>query len=487
MLTKLKYLLKHSSIYTIATMLQKLTGFLLLTFLTDTTVVSVREFSAYNYFIMDMLILSAIMSLGMEGAMIRLIKLKEERKKDILKSAVNTLLISTVIGAVLIFIFRNPIATYAFNDSDMFQLAGLMGLVLIFDMLSNLPQYYFRASERPVMFTLIRIMRFVLEFSGIYYGLYHMDIGILGAGYGLLAASIVQFLVMLPFYRNFYSIHIDKPLVKEMLKFGIPLIPNTILYLFIEMTDRYLLEYFIGKETQATYTNIYKFAAILTIINSSFRAAFQPIMLREAKDKNKEYFKIVLRYFTIFIAFVMIITSLLAVDTIRYNPFEIVRNLIRDPIYYTQAHVLSMLLMGYIFLGIYYNFSIAYYYKNKSYILMRLTFLGFIVNVGINMWMLKYPESATSIAAFATMMAFFTMAALSYWQTRKIYPVDYQIGKIIKILFYAGIVVFISVNNIVENYALKLLIALGFIPYLLLIRGITISELKNIKQLVRTQ
>lgn len=471
--------MRHSSIYTLATIMQKLTGFLTLTFLTDTTVVSIQEFSAYNYFIMDMLILSAIFTLGMEGAMIRLIKLHEEKKREIVSSATNILALSVFTGAVIIYLLREPFAEYGLMDSSMVELASLMGLVIVFDIMSNLPLHYFRASERPAMFTLIRVVRFVLEFTGIYVGLYHFDYGILGAALGLTLASFIQFLLMLPFYRKFYQAKFNFDIIKDMLKFGIPLIPNTILYLFIEMTDRYLLEYFVGKEIQATYTNIYKFAAILTILNSSFRAAFQPIMIREAKEGNKEYFRTVLRYFVILSSFIMIGTSLLAVDTIQYNPFEFVRLLIRDPIYYSQAHVLSMLLMGYIFLGIYYNLSVSYYYKNKSAILMRLTFVGFIVNVSINMLMIYYPDNAASIAAFATMMAFFTMALLSYLYSQKIYPVNYNISKIITILAYAVLVIIIMTNNLIDNYILKVLITLGFIPYLFIIKAISIDEIKS--------
>ena len=111
---------------------------------------------------------------------------------------------------------------------------------------------------------------------------------------------------------------------------------------------------------------------------------------------------------------------------------------------------------------------------------MRLTFAGFVVNIGINMFMIPYPEYATLIAAFATMMAFFTMASTSYLMTRKIYPVDYNISKIILILVYAFGVVVISINSVFDSYIIKLMIACGFIPYLFLIKALSVTEIKTV-------
>lgn len=445
MIDKLIYLLKHSSIYTLATILQKLTGIFLLAMLTDTSVVTIRENSAYNLFIITTVIFTNVFSMGMESALVRFIKLKPERREEILSNAALILLTSVGIGLLISQLFPQSIATYMILDAEMVEMARFIAIVVAFDILANLPIHYYRAAERPTIFTLIKFFRFTAELSLIYIGLYVLEWGVMGAVYGLAAAAGLNFIMLLPFYRKFIRFRLDKALSWDLLRFGIPLIPNAVFFLLIEVTDRYFIDSVLDKATQAAYTNMYKFAAILTVLNSAFRSAFQPIMLREAAESNWRYFDYVLRIFVAGIGFLMLLTACFAIDFIRYNPIELVRLLIRDPHYYSEAAKLPLILLGYVFLGIYYNFSVAFYHSGKSALFMRITFAGLLINIALNVLMIPYPGYGTLIAAMATAAAYLCMALISFRQAHSLIAIRYNWSKILPILVFLMVTTLILV------------------------------------------
>lgn len=482
---KIKHLVQHSAIYSIASVLQKASGFLLIPFLTNKELLSTEDYSAYLFIIPLAGVLTQMLAMGMESTIVRFIKLNPENKQSIINSAITVVLCSICFGFLVSNIFELEIARYGIRDETMSELVIFITILASFDLLSNLPNYYFRADERPKTFMNYKIIRFVLEYGGIVVGLYFFKMGIKGAIYGMVTASIISFLIIIPFYIKFFKIEFNKPLIKEMLLFGLPLIPNAILYILIEMTDRYFLDPIMGKETQTIYTNMYKFGGVLTVINLAFRNAWQPIMLREVQEKNNnQFFSKVMTYFVAFSSIIMIFISLLAIDFIQYNPFEFIRLIIHDESYFQGKHILGFILFGYVMLGIYYNLSLAFYVKKKSSSFMVLTGIGLFANILINCFMFKYPSYGTYIASFATFVSFFLMAFFAYRKSMKLFPVNYNISALSSMFLYMiGVTIIVTFYGDL-SFLIKSLIAFGYIPYLYVMNIISKDDIAQIKRLM---
>jgi O-antigen/teichoic acid export membrane protein len=484
MFSKLNYLLKQSSIYTLATMLQKFSGFLLMTLLTDTSIISIEENSAYNFFISTALLYTAIFTLGMESTIVRFVKLEPESKDKIISQVTWILFFSVLIAITLSFLFSNDLATYAIRDKSMVTMAMAVGLVTGFDIISFIPQFYYRTNERPMVFTLLKIVRFLFEVIFIFTAIKVFNMGIMGAVYGLVIASAVNALIMIPFYRKFLKWEWDNSRVKSFLIFGLPMVPNTILYLLIEVSDRYMIN-MVNPKMQVAYTAMYRFGALLTIINSAFRSAWQPIMLREIKEKeNDTYFAKVLTYYTIIASTMMIFTSLLAIDFIRYNPISFIRHLIVDPFYYSQTHLLAFILLSYVFLGIYYNLSLAFFVKNKSLNFFYYSLVGWLCNLSINSLMFLWPNQASLIASVSTCFAFFIMVYLAYINSQKLLPIKYEYKNMIVMFLYMILVLILSAFFNVP-FLVKLLIALFYLPFLVFSGVISKEEINKVKSRFR--
>ncbi len=62
----------------------------------------------------------------------------------------------------------------------------------------------------------------------------NMRMGVLGILYANIIAAAINLCIMLPFARKFLTLTMNRSLLAEMVKFGLPFLPNGIAYMTIE-------------------------------------------------------------------------------------------------------------------------------------------------------------------------------------------------------------------------------------------------------------
>jgi O-antigen/teichoic acid export membrane protein len=85
-------------------------------------------------------------------------------------------------------------------------------------------------------------------------------------------------------------------------------------------------------------------------------------------------------------------------------------------------------MLAYIMYGVYANFVVGIYLKKKTVYLPLITGAGAVVTMGVN-WV-AIPYMGVMGPALATFMAYFVMALLLFLVARRLYPVDYEWGRI---------------------------------------------------------
>jgi O-antigen/teichoic acid export membrane protein len=108
------------------------------------------------------------------------------------------------------------------------------------------------------------------------------------------------------------------------------------------------------------------------------------------------------------------------------------------PRYWGGLGIVPIVLFGYVFLGAATNLSAGIYITKKTQWLPVVTFAGAAVNVVVNL--LLIPVWGMAGAAWATFAAYAAQAAATYLVVRKIYPVKYETGRIVKISLAVGII-----------------------------------------------
>jgi O-antigen/teichoic acid export membrane protein len=99
--------------------------------------------------------------------------------------------------------------------------------------------------------------------------------------------------------------------------------------------------------------------------------------------------------------------------------------------YWSGVGIVPIILLGYLFHGIYVNFQAGIYIKEKTKFFPYITFSGAIVNLVINI--LFIPKYGIWGAAFATLFSYLTMALIAFIFSNKTYPIIYEYKKITSI------------------------------------------------------
>ncbi|MCK4966773.1 polysaccharide biosynthesis C-terminal domain-containing protein, partial [bacterium] len=117
---------------------------------------------------------------------------------------------------------------------------------------------------------------------------------------------------------------------------------------------------------------------------------------------------------------------------------DIVRGLhFFGPEYWDGVKIVPVVMLAYVFYGLYVNLIVGIYIKKKSIYLPYITGAGALVNIGLNI--LLIPVWGIMGAAVAAAVSYFIMAGLMFASVHKIYPIQYEYARLAKIVIIAGI------------------------------------------------
>jgi O-antigen/teichoic acid export membrane protein len=203
----------------------------------------------------------------------------------------------------------------------------------------------------------------------------------------------------------------------------------------------------------------------MMLIVAMYQFAWQPFLLTNAKEKNaKEIFSKVLTLFLIGASSIWIFITLFVDNLIRFNIFGFT---FFGKDYQQGWEIVSVILLAYLFHGMYVNFTAGVYIEDKNKFLPFITGAGALLNVGVNI--LLIPVMGIMGAAIATLAAYMLMAGLIFILAQKYFHIEYEFKKILTILalvLAACSAYYLLYYNAMLNIYSKLIILASF--YILL-------------------
>jgi len=388
---------------------------------------------------------NVLLTLGMETAFFRFFtKLNHDPK--VLRTSFTIVFLNSMLFLAVFLLFSDSISRFLDIDKVYYQ---ILVVILILDTLVVIPYAYLRVMGKALKFAGYRIINIlvyvffnVLFLLGIPY--------LIRKGYltlpaftnfdndhekvififiSNLIASAVTFLLFLPVLMRF-KLGLDKKLAVKLLKYGIPIMIAGLAYATNENADKLFLGELIGKEIMGKYAAVYKIGALMALYVTAFKLGAEPFFFSQSKDKNhKQQYAKILLWFTIFGAvFILAIIAFLPL---------IVKLLIGNKVYLDALNIVPVLLVAYLFFGIYNNLSVWYKLTEKTKYAMFLSVLGALITLVFNYTMI--PKIGYMAAAWATLAAYFSMTFVSYLLGQKHYKIRYSTGKILFYILSAGI------------------------------------------------
>ena len=274
-------LVKNTAIIAIGKLSTQILSYLLLPLYTSK--MATGEYGVYDFVCTMSLFLCPVITLLIEEAMFRFLidaETEEEKKKIIGQTTIYTFL------GILIFIpVCYIILTFATNYS-----ANLTWAFITF-VISNLAIGLSNALARGLgKIKTYSVSNFIL-------GIVTLVLTILvlvwmPSAEGLLYANMIAnlFTAGIILYKlklkNYFG-KLNKKLLKQMLKYSIPLVPNSISWTIINMSDRIILTNFISPEANGIYAMANRFPNIINVLYGYFYTAWKESAAKIIKDENK--------------------------------------------------------------------------------------------------------------------------------------------------------------------------------------------------------
>lgn len=480
---KLKELTKDTAIYGISTMVGRFIGFLLVPFYTN--VLSTAEFGIQSNIYAYIAFINVIFIYGIDAAYMKYASLyNDDEKKKVFTTAYSFLIATTIVLSLLLFLFRNSISSLMEIPSSYLRIYYYLILIVAFDAIAIVPFAKLRLERKAWKYATIKFINIILNLALNLILILKYHLGIEAIFISNLIATLFSFVALQSEVIKSITISFDKNLLKKMLEFGIPYLPAALAATIVNVVDRPVVLAMTDESTLGIYQANYKLGVFMMLFVSMFQFAWQPFFLNNAKEKNaKEIFSKVFTLFLIVSSLIWIVLTLFVDDFARIE-FYHGKSIIGKE-FLSGLPIVPIILLGYLFNGVYYIFQAGIYIEEKTKYFPIVTFAGALVNVLVNILLIPY--LGIMGAALATLAAYFVMAVGLFFFSQKFYPIDYEFGKVMKIfllIFSSCALYYYLYYNVGLNILLKLFILFAFVLTLFLLKVIEKNEFISFAKLL---
>ncbi len=492
-MTLIRKLAGETAIYGTSYILSRVLHYLLFTFyLTRVFNDHMDQYGIYRDLYFYVAIVLVLLTFRMETTYFRYAK--EDRPKV-------TMMSLSFLGGVgglfllLLWLFRSDVASWL-KYENMTTHIMLLGGVLFVDTLSAVPFASLRQQNRPWRFLALKLGAIVLN---VFFVLFFLEVLPLLAKYGgiwqrlleahdklyyvflgNLLASVIVFILLLPLMRH-QKLHWDFGFLKKMLAYSWPLVVVAIAGVINQSSAITFQKLILPNDltTNLAEGGVYTAAASLAILLNLFTIAFnfaaEPFFFaHKERDDARQIYADVALVFTI-VGSVMMLVILGYMDLVQ---------LLLGKNFRAGLQVVPILLLSYLLLGVYYNFSAWYKLADKTLWGAWIAIGGAVITIVGNRILL--PQMGIVGSAWAALACYVFMCITSYFQGQKHFPIPYKVWPIIG--WMAGAIVCYGLmewsRNLVGD---RLIINLGINTGILVMYGLLIYRFEKILilQLIR--
>ncbi|MGD8780745.1 MAG: oligosaccharide flippase family protein [Ignavibacteria bacterium] len=439
-----KYFLKHTLAYGISNIAQKASGIILVPLYTK--YLSTEKYGQLGILLVTIIILSQGLTLGQGQAIIRYSNIEEYREKR--KSIFFTLLSIIVVIALLIITFGKIFLVYfadLFHQRDIFySYLNICIFIIAVTCINTFLLNKLRADEKSTQYTITGIAKLVVNITLTVYLVAFQNKGINGILYSNLASEIISLLIIVPYLRNQIIFHFEKDLVKESLKFGIPLIFSTLAMNFLNWSDRYVLKLLTNYSTLGLYELGYKTAGILNMFFIvPFNLTLMPLAYKFYKQEgDKLFYSKILTFFSFVLFWGGLALSVFGKEVIQIFAL--------DSSYYPAYEVVPLLTLSYCIFGVSLVTMLALYLTGKTNTLAVIFAICSLLNIALNFVLI--PHLGMIGAALNTLIAFVILLVLTTITSNKYYKINFEYVRLVKIVIVTFLLYFLA--EFFSNYSL---------------------------------
>jgi O-antigen/teichoic acid export membrane protein len=475
MFDQLRRLAKHSVIYGLGGVVSRILAVLLLPIYT--AYLEPDDLGSVAIVVALQAVLVTILRGGISSAFFRFYFDSPEaaRRLVVVRTSFWFTMASATVGLAAGLLLAEPIADLlGLGDQAGLVRAGFVGIwaQMNYEQLTAL----FRVEERSTSFVAASLTNIAVSVAATIVLVVVLEQGALGVVVGNFVGTLAVYSVLLAYRREQLGLDFDRPLLREMQRFGWPLVPAALALIAINWSDRFFLSHFSGLDEVGVYEMGMRVASAMVLLLTAFRMAW-PAFAYSIEDDAEA-----LRTYAFVLTYLVFITSWVALGLGLLAPW-IVGLLSSDSSFDEGARVVAVLAFAKAAYAAYIVMAIGVGRARRTQFNWVIAGGAALVNVALNLALV--PPYGMFGSAAATAAAFGVLFLGMTWYAQRVYPVAYQWRRVVTA---AGAAIGLTVAGKVLDVPFPVALALAAsYPLVLLPLGFYLpAELARLRALRRT-
>ena len=395
-----------------ATLLIFLVGLIQLPLLTKT--LGAHDYGIWSQVWVTISLVLPFTGLGLASAVIRFLaaeKSKEEIQEGFY-SVVSVVFMTNLIASLAVIGFAHPLAVNFFDGAV--QIVRITGILILITPVSGLYMYLIRTFRQVKRYSILMVAE---EYSrlGVMAYLVLNGHGILSVILALLAIKVTLLLILVFTIKS--QIGIKRPhfyRLKEFLSFSLPLVPRSISFWLVTLSDRYVIGFFLGATSVGIYSAAYGIGnlpySIVGVLTMVLFVNLSKLYDEGRMGEVKAHLSYSLKYLLAIVIPFVFGAAILAEPVLRlFSTSEIASQ---------GRFIVPLVALAVSFLSIHHIISHILILAKKTRTMAIIWIIAAGLNIGLNM--LAVPRMGILGAAITTLIAYsLALVAVSYYCFRE--------------------------------------------------------------------
>ena len=453
---QMKRLGRHSAVYGVGGIVSRVLAVFLLPLYTR--YLDTADLGAVGLIVALSAVLVTVLRLGISSAFFRFYfdSTDPAQRRLVVRTSFWFTIASATAGLAAGVLLAEPIADLLGLDDANLVRAGFVGIwaQMNYEQLTSL----FRAEERSTAFVAASLANIAVTIAATVLLVVVWEQGALGVIVGNFTGTLVVYLALLAVHREQLGLEFSRPLLREMNRFGIPLVPAALALIAVNFSDRFFLVHLASLSDVGLYEIGVRIASAMVLLLTAFRMAWPAFAYSIEDDAEaKRTYAYVLTYLVTIASWLALALGLLAPWLVR---------LLTTPEFYEGERVVAPLAFGGMAYAAYIVMAIGVGRAKRTQFNWAITGLAAVVNVALNLILI--PPYGIMGAAVATVAAYVVMFLGMTWYAQRVFPVPYQWRRVLTAV--AAAVVLLLAGKTLGGLAVALALTLAC-PLALLLLG----------------
>jgi O-antigen/teichoic acid export membrane protein len=409
-------LAQHSAIYGLGGLVSRFVALLLLPLYTR--YLTTADYGAVETLVALAAILATILRLGIASAFFRFYfdSADSMHRLRVVRTSFWFTMTMATIGLFAGLALAGQISEWLFDTDDRTTLVRMAFVLLWAQMNFEQMTALFRVEERAVAFTIATLANLVITVGATVAFVVVLDWGATGVIAGNFTGTLVVYAALLAYRHEQLGLTLDRPLLRRMNHFGLPLVPSMLALWMLNFGDRF----FILKLADASEVGVYsigsRIASAMVLLLTAFRAAWPAFAFSIEDDEHaRRAYSYVLTYLLFVASWAALALGLLAPWIVEW---------LTTPAFYGASDVVALLSFGAVAFAGFIVVSIALGRTKRTQFNWVVTGSAAVVSVTLNL--LLIPRHGIVGAGIANLCAFTVMFLGITWWSQRVFWVPYQ-------------------------------------------------------------